>query len=126
MRRVTAVLLSVFVFFIFLFTIEVLADQHGNKGEQIPPWMEYVKTGDSSRMLVPKGAKMTKIGDHSIVESLGEYTARRIMELQDVLKENKKEIAESKKQMDDLKKEIELLKQSYDEIKHEMAQQGDL
>lgn len=53
---------------------------------ELPPGMEVIKVG-SAKILVPKGTKVYKRGSLITLETINEYTARKLVELDERLKE---------------------------------------
>ena len=49
--------------------------------DEPPVGMEFIETGKSSRILVPKGVKSKKVGSKIVVEGTREYMARRFEEI---------------------------------------------
>ncbi len=75
---------------------------------RIPPGMELKKVGDAN-ILIPIGGKIFKAADIQIIESSGEYTSRKFIEIDarfDAL-----DVA-----LEEMRKEIKALKESIDDI----------
>ena len=79
---------------------------HAEKGGfRIPPGMEQKKVGDV-RVLVPEGGKIFKAGDALVVESSGEYAARKFLSIESRFKKIEEEQKVFKKEIEHLKEAI--------------------
>ncbi|MDP2654119.1 MAG: hypothetical protein Q8Q08_08825 [Candidatus Omnitrophota bacterium] len=69
---------------IFLFLVSGVYAQSA-LNQEIPEGMEAIQIGGSGWLIVPKGAKMRKVGAQIIVEGVREYMSRRFEETDDRL-----------------------------------------
>ncbi|MEI6631178.1 MAG: hypothetical protein WCL25_01015 [bacterium] len=70
--------------FIALLSLPVQA-QEDKKEEALPSGMEKMKIGRATELVVPVGTKTYKKGDLVVLESAGEYVARRFVEMEERL-----------------------------------------
>jgi len=73
------------------------------------PGMQETKIGDA-RVVTPQGAKIYKIGDLQVLEGAGEYTARRLLAMEERLDKIENENLNLRKELDALKEEISNMK----------------
>ena len=107
-RNNNALLKIFLLIFILISSIPFIYAQEEKTDIQAPPGMEIIKVGGFN-VLAPKGAKMRKVGSLLIVESTAEYTARKILDLEERL-------AEAEKKEKELEREVQELKERLDEI----------
>lgn len=84
----------------FMFIAVFSAAARENKKDEIPPGMEMIEIKPGYRQLLPKGIKISKVGDLLKIEDLKDYIARRLQDMEDKFKQNETAQAESKKDMD--------------------------
>ncbi len=72
---------------------------------RIPPGMELKKVGNTN-ILIPKGGKIFKAADTLIVESTGEYAARKFLEMEERFDRIEKEQEIIRREIEELKKAI--------------------
>lgn len=89
-----------FLISVFMFIAVFSAQAQEKKKDEIPPGMEMIEVKPGYRQLLPKGIKITKVGDLLKIEDLKDYTARRLQDMEDRFKQNEAAQAESKKEMD--------------------------
>jgi len=87
---------------VLIFPIAVVMAKD-KRAEEPPAWMEYLNVTNTSRVLVPKGTQTKKIGNLTVVESVGEYTARKVFEIENKLSEFNKTMMEIKEDVMRLK-----------------------
>ena len=111
MNRFMAFLLS----FIFLFLISGAIAEDNTKAVEVPDGMEVVPIGGGgSQLVVPKGAKIRKVGAQIIVEGTKEYMSRMVSTLEE-------RITKLEESQATLKKEVEVLKSKLNEKKNEQT-----
>lgn len=93
--------------FVFIFSTPFLIAQE-DKREEVLPGMEIMEVGQT-KILVPKDTKMRKKGGLIILENIGEYVARRILDVEERL-------AEVEAKEEELRREVEQFKKVLDEI----------
>ena len=71
--------------------------------DRIPKGMEAIKLGGSGEWIIPKGAKVRKVGAQLIVEGTKEYVSRRFEEMEE-------RFAAVEKNQEMLQEEVETLK----------------
>ena len=54
--------------------------------EEIPPGMEVITIG-ATRVVVPRGSRITKKGGLVILEGINEYVSRRLLDMEQSIKE---------------------------------------
>ena len=81
------------------------------KDTDIPPWMEKIKVKGNNNYFLPKGTKRKKVGTQIVTESVNEYAARRIFEIEKSLKERLDKIDKQQKDFQEgVAKELEEIK----------------
>jgi len=110
----------IFLLFVFVISfqswIAVCQEDESEGGLRVGPGMEVKRIGTTD-YVVPKDAKVEKVGNRVRVETTSEYAARKFIEsnerFEEVEQSQKKfeaEVKELHKDIADLKKEIEALK----------------
>ncbi|MBM3254681.1 MAG: hypothetical protein FJZ08_00020 [Candidatus Omnitrophica bacterium] len=77
-------LILISLIFIITFYLSAQA-QEDKKEEALPSGMEKMKVGRTTELVVPVGTKTYKKGDLVVLESAGEYVARRFAEMEERL-----------------------------------------
>jgi len=86
------------------------------KDEGLSPGMQYFPTGSGSTEILPKDVKVRKQGDLRIVESAGEYSARKIFEMEKRLSEMDTAISQMDTAVSAMNTAIEGLKKKIAEL----------
>ena len=86
--------------FLALFLSALPAQAQENKKDEIPPGMEMIEVKPGYRQLLPKGIQISKVGDLLKIEDLKDYTARRLQDMEDRLKDNETTQAKANKEVD--------------------------
>lgn len=102
-KKVTALNLLLFLFLIFVFSVQSGTTAKEDKKEYIPPGMEIIQIGNA-RHRVPKGTKMRKEGGLIVLEGNSEYMARKLSCIEERLTGLEKQIEELKKAVDEIQK----------------------
>lgn len=112
--------------FLFLFLVlgESFLFAQPAKKEEIPPWMENVDKTGRSTYLVPKGAKVQKVGPTYVIETPNEYMARRFYELELRLDKMEQREEELDKKLESLQGQLADLNAALEDLKKEMASQS--
>ena len=98
------IMIPVLIFVLSISASHALAQEeaNGETKQKIPEGMEEIQIGGSAKLIIPKGAKVTKVGAQLIVEGTKEYMARKVSEMEERL-------AAIEKNQEDLKNEIQTL-----------------
>ena len=86
--------------FLALFLSALPAQAQENKKDEIPPGMEMIEVKPGYRQLLPKGIQISKVGDLLKIEDLKDYTARRLQDMEGLLKEGEADQAELRQEID--------------------------
>ncbi len=73
-------------------------------GKDIPVGMEMIEVTGGYKLLVPKGAKIQKVGSQIVVENQQEYLSRRLEEHEERFKKIEELVEGLKKQIEELQK----------------------
>jgi hypothetical protein len=100
---------TIALIFLFFFSANVNYAEDNNKLE-VPEGMEAIAIGNGGgQFIVPKGAKIKRVGPQIIVEDTNEYMARMVQEMTERL-------SLMEQNQEELKQEIETLKKSVEEL----------
>ena len=93
----------------------IFAFAQNDSNLNIPQGMEAITVGGSGKVIVPKGAKATKIGAQVIVEGTKEYMARKFDEME-------QRFAKIEADQEDLKKQLEALQAKVNSVPQPQSQ----
>lgn len=102
--------------FLFLVALFIFCALPGiakeDKKEEIPAGMEIIQVGDGQRLYVPKGTKTKRVGAQLILEDNSEYTAKKLSEIEDDIKELQAKVEAQNLEIAQLKKIISEMQNS--------------
>lgn len=81
------------------------------QSEEAPPGMEKVQVGKSTEVVVPRGTKVSKKGDLVVLESVNEYVARKMLEVEERLARIEEEQKVLRQQLEELSAAVEEMKE---------------
>ena len=106
----------------------LLGAEDSEKKKEIPVGMEEIKFGKIN-MVVPKGMKTKKRGNHITLEDVNEYLARRLEEMENAIKKVETRVKAlektTKEQNAIFKHNLENVKLDIEDIKKALAKKAD-
>lgn len=91
--------------------------QEDKKDENVPEGMEKIKVGPSE-FVIPKGMKMEKKGDLTVMEPSAEYVARRLADIEMRLDGIIRRLERAETRENELSSKIERLYKAFSEIQN--------
>jgi len=101
--------IHLFLILTFVFSALFIITAKAEEKVEVPPWltvdgMEIIQIGNA-RYLLPKGTKIRKRAGVITFEGPGEYTARRLLDFEERLQANEKEVKRLKRVLGKKKRE---------------------
>jgi hypothetical protein len=94
-------ILSIFAMLAFISGLAAAQNFGENDSDKLPPGMEVMKVGKAD-LIVPKGTRMRREAGVIMLESINEYVARKISEIEKKLDRIQAEQERMKKQIEEL------------------------